>query len=88
MAKIIDRNKNGELVFPREIVDAVTPHERFEVDVQGNVLIARPVQEEQPLWATLSPKERAEEFRQWVKSLKPRARHLSDEAMRRENLYG
>jgi len=99
MAKVIDRNKNGDLVLPRELVDAVTPHERFEVDVQGNVLIARPVQdgvvadvehlqqEARRFWAEATPAERAREFRQWARSLKPRARHLPDEALRRENLY-
>ena len=87
MSSIVRIGKSGRITLPREVLDSVKTDSPYEVQVEGNTLRLSPVQEEQPLWATLSPKERAEEFRQWVRNLTPKARHLSDEAMRRENMY-
>jgi hypothetical protein len=87
MSRIIERNAKGEVVLPADIVDAVTPHDRFEVDVRGNQIVARPVEGEEPLWKRLTPEERAREFREWVRNLSPKAPHLPDEALRRESVY-
>lgn len=98
MSTVVQPNENGELVVPRELVNAISPHEQFVLDVQGNTLVARPVSEASGLsverlqreakrfWSETTPVERARELREWAISL-PRARHLPDEALRRENLY-
>ncbi len=99
MSTVVRPNKNGEVVVPRELVSVITPHDQLEVEVQGNSLVLRPLQEDvaaeverlqleaKRFWSEATPAERAREFREWARSLKPRARHLPDEALRRENLY-
>lgn len=71
----------------------VRPHSRFELEQDGQTLILRPVEEEEskagqpPIWMRLSPQERAEEFLNWARRQPPSDVHLTDEQLRRENIY-
>lgn len=69
----------------------VRPHSRFELEQDGQTLILRPIEngagDQRPLWERLSPQERAEEFLDWVRRQPPSDVHLTDEQLRRENIY-
>lgn len=85
MTFIVEINETGTLQLPEEVLQAIPPHTRFQVEVTSdNRLILSPL--EQPFWATATPEERAERFTQWVKSHKDGV-NLPDEALRRENIY-
>lgn len=94
MSSIVEVSASGTLQLPAEILEAIQPNSRFVVEVESipnNVpkqyrLILSPVLPEQPFWATATPEERAERFHQWVQSHKGGV-NLSDEALRRENIY-
>jgi antitoxin component of MazEF toxin-antitoxin module len=99
MSAVVRPNENGELVVPRELVSAVTPHEQFEVGVQGNVIVARPVRENaaadlehlqagaRRLWSEGTQEERVMAIREWIDAPRPPVPHLRDEALSRENIY-
>lgn len=87
MSAIVEINETGTLQLPDEILQTISPHTRFQVEVgSNNQLILSPLPPEQPFWATATPEERAERLMQWVQSHKDGA-NLPDEALRRENIY-
>ncbi|NES95203.1 MAG: hypothetical protein F6K32_08205 [Desertifilum sp. SIO1I2] len=94
MSLIVEVSESGTLQLPTEILQAIQPHTRFVVEIEGDRdstatqyrLILSPVSAELPFWATATPKERAERFHQWVQSHKD-GPNLPDEALRRENIY-
>lgn len=71
----------------------VRPHARYSVEREGQNLILRPLdsatvaEPDAFLWEVLSPEERAKEFLQWARRQPPSDVHLTDEQLRRENLY-
>ena len=99
MSSIVRIGKSGRITLPREVLDSVKTDAAYEVQVEGNTLRLSPViedvsaevehlqEEARRFWTEATPEERAREFREWARGLKPRARHLPDEALRRENLY-
>jgi hypothetical protein len=86
MHSMVEMTSDGILHLPDEIVQTLQPHTRFMVEVENGRLILSPVASEQPFWATATPEERAERWHQWVQSHK-NGPNLSDEALRRENIY-
>ena len=87
ITSIVEINETGTLQLPDEILQAIAPHTRFQVEIGAdNRLILSPLPSEQPFWATATPEERAERLMQWVRSHQDGA-NLPDEALRRENIY-
>ncbi|NBD31909.1 MAG: hypothetical protein GVY17_02770 [Cyanobacteria bacterium] len=87
MSTIVEINETGTLQLPDEILQTISPHTRFQVEVGShNQLILSPLPPEEPFWATATPEERAERLMHWVQSHKDGA-NLPDEALRRENIY-
>ena len=87
MSAIVEINETGVLQLPEEVLQAISPHTRFQVEIgEDNRLILSPLSAEQPFWATATPKERADKLREWVRSHK-NGSNLPDEALRRENIY-
>jgi hypothetical protein len=86
MTFIVEINETGTLQLPEEVLQAIPPHTRFQIEVTSdNRLILSPLPPEQPFWATATPEERVERFMEWVQSHKNGA-NLPDEALRRENI--
>jgi hypothetical protein len=83
----LETNDEGGLNLPAELIGAVKPHAKFELDVVGSVLILRPADKDNPFWQRATPQERAAMFRKWAESPRPTAPYLSLESLRRENLY-
>ncbi|PSO61979.1 MAG: hypothetical protein BRC49_09855 [Cyanobacteria bacterium SW_10_48_33] len=86
MKPIIEVNEDGTLSLPTEILEAIAPNRRFVVEVKDKTLILYPESQSQPFWVTATPQKRAERWRQWVQSHKDDP-NLSEEALRRENMY-
>mgnify|MGYP006948690695 CR=1 FL=1 len=87
MSAIVTINETGNLQLPEEILQAISPHTHFQVELTAdNRVILSPLSSEKPFWATATPQERAEKLREWVRSHKD-GPNLPDEALRRENIY-
>ncbi len=84
---MLETNDEGALYVPPDLIGGVRPHARFELEVLDNVLILRPADKDRPFWQTATSQQRAEAFRRWVDSPRPPAPDLTDESLRRENLY-
>ena len=87
MGKILEVDEGGVLTIPLDVLRREERPTRYEVDVQGDTLILRPAgKDRRPLWATASPQERANAFREWAASHRE-GPCLPDEALRRESIY-
>ncbi|MBD1943973.1 AbrB/MazE/SpoVT family DNA-binding domain-containing protein [Coleofasciculus sp. FACHB-712] len=86
MSLIVEVSESGTLQLPAEILQVIQPNSRFVIEVESDRLILSPVPPAQPFWATATPEERAERLMQWVQSHQNGA-NLTDEALRRENIY-
>jgi hypothetical protein len=95
MSAIVEITAAGILHLPPEILQSIPPHTRFVVEWHNGTLILRPEptsepepsdNSRQPLWATATPQEQAEDFLRWALSHKD-GPGLPDEALRRENMY-
>lgn len=86
MSQIIEVNEDGGLYLPATMVEQTKPHKRFFVEVSNGTLVLRPAVEAQPFWATATPEEWVQNFREWVASHTD-GPGLPDEALRRENMY-
>ena len=84
---MLETNDQGALNLPAELIGGAPPHAKFELEVVGDILVLRPVNKDQPFWQRASAQQRAEAFRRWADSPSPPAPELSDESLRRENLY-
>jgi hypothetical protein len=85
MTRFLEVDESGTLRLGPETLGPVKPRTRYVVEVLGETLILRPEQPP-PFWATATPEERAQAFREWA------ARHTSgpglpDEALHRESMY-
>jgi hypothetical protein len=83
----LETNDDGGLNLPAELLGAVKPHAKFELEILGDTLILRPADEVQSFWQRATAQQRAEMFRQWADSPRPPAPDLSNEALKRENIY-
>lgn len=91
MTRIVEADEQGAVHLDRETLGS-KPKMQFIVTHSNDQIVLKPVGEsekKEPPWESLSPQERAEEFLQWVQSLEkmPGGPSLSDEALRRENMY-
>ena len=84
---MLETNDQGALNLPAELIGGVRPHTKFELEVVGDILVLRPVDKDRPFWQRATAQQRVEAFRRWADSPSPPAPELSDESLRRENLY-
>ena len=87
MNRIVETNEEGAIHLSPELLGEPKPHTRYVVEVDGDILTLRPESNARPFWATATPQERAEAFRQWANKKRPSAPPLPSEALRRENIY-
>lgn len=83
----LETNDDGGLRLPPELIGGVRPHAKFELEVFGDILLLRPADRDQPFWRQATSQQRAEAFKQWAAAPRPPAPDLTDESLRRENLY-
>jgi hypothetical protein len=86
MSHTVEVSDEGTIRLPSDVLEQVKPHTRFVVEVHNGTVVLRPEDTEKPFWATATPKERAEDLRQWVANHKG-GPGLSDEAVSRESMY-
>jgi hypothetical protein len=90
MTRTVDADEQGAIHLSAELSGA-TPHARYEVVLDDGKVVLRLLDPSKagtrPLWERLTPAERIENLRQWLATLPPSEVSLSDEALRRENLY-
>ena len=89
MSHTVEVSDEGTIRLPSDVLEQVKPHTRFVVEVHNGTMILRPADPKKPFWATATPQERTERFRQWVEEIR-RQEHspaLPDEALRRESMY-
>ena len=84
---ILETNDDGGLRLPPELIGGVRPHAKFELEVLGDILLLRPADRDRPFWRQATTQQRAEAFKHWVEAPRPPAPDLTDESLRRENLY-
>ena len=84
---ILEVSDDGLLHIPGKFLTGVHPHEKFELDVLGNILLLRPVDTPHPFWQQATPSERANAFERWAITSPPHAPDLSDESLHREKLH-
>jgi hypothetical protein len=94
MSQIVEVNEDGALYLSPEMLGDAKPHTRYEVKAQGKMLVLVKVADAESqlpgarrFYETATPEQRAEAFRQWANEERPPAPPLSDEALRRENMY-
>lgn len=86
MSYVVEADESGA-IFLSGALTGSQPHERFQVEVRGKDLILQPMTTFPPGWDESSPEQRAQELMDWVRSLPPSDLHLTDEQLRRENIY-
>jgi hypothetical protein len=84
---MLETNDDGGLRLPPELIGGVRPHAKFELEVLGDMLLLRPADRERPFWRQATSQQRTEAFRRWAEAPRPPAPDLTDESLRRENLY-
>jgi hypothetical protein len=83
----LETNDDGGLRLPPELIGKVGPHTKFELEVLGDILLLRRADRDRPFWQQATSQQRAEAFQRWADAPRPPAPDLTDESLRRENLY-
>jgi hypothetical protein len=90
MSHVVEADEQGAIVLSGEMLGS-KPHARYQVDVQGESVTLRPMPmvTYPPNWHESTPQERVESFLRMVEEFEklPQGPSLSDEALRRENIY-
>ena len=84
---MLETSDDGGLHLPPELIGGVRPHTKFELEVLGDILVLRPADKDQPFWRRATAQQRAEAFQHWANAPRPPAPDLTDESLRRENIY-
>lgn len=86
MTHILKADGTGSLHLPADVLHA-GPDARFEVESSNGTIVLRRI--EQPFWETATPEQRVERLREWVAKLPACDSdvHLTNEQLRRENIY-
>lgn len=83
----LETSDDGALHLPPELIGGARPHAKFELEMLGDILLLRPADKDRPFWQQATAQQRAEAFRRWAAAPRPAAPELTDELLRRENLY-
>ena len=83
----VETSDDGGLHLPAELLGAVRPHAKFELQVLGGNLLLRPVERDALFRRGATPEERTVAFRHWAARPGPPAPDVPDESLRCEDLY-
>ena len=88
MRRIIEADESGSIRLAGEWLGS-KPHARYVLQSEGDHLILRSAEgsEQRSIWDRLTPAQRAEDFLNWIKQQRPAEIHLTNEQLRRENMY-
>ena len=89
MNRVVEADENGSIYLPREVSHS-NPNARYAVEhAAADQIVLRRLKDQKPLWETATPGQRVEHFRRWTEELRmyPTSPSLSDESLRRENIY-
>lgn len=86
MSHVIEADDRGTVHLTSDLTGA-KPHESFRVEVQGGTLMLRPLLTYPPDWDKTTPQQRAAAFAEAVSRFPASDIHLTDEQLRRENIY-
>jgi hypothetical protein len=88
MRRVVEADENGSIRLAREWTGA-TPHALYIVESEGEKLHLRPATgaSGESVWQTMTPEQRVEDFRRWLARQQPSDVHLTNEQLRRENMY-
>ena len=88
MTRVVEADKDGSIRLDREWTGA-KPHARYVVEIVGEQVHLRPAEGEKitSIWRTMTPEQRAEDLRRWLAQERPSEVHLTNEQLRRENMY-
>jgi hypothetical protein len=84
---MLETSDDGGLHLPPELIGGARPHAKFTLEVLGDTLVLRPADKEQPFWQRATAQQRVEAFQRWTHAPRPPAPDLTDESLRRENIY-
>ena len=92
MTRIVEADETGAIHLDREMLGS-RPGTKYTVDLSADQVVLKPIAQpetfQRSFWETLTPQERAADFLKVVSEWKnlPGGPSLSDEALRRENMY-
>ena len=89
MTRVVETDEKGAIVAPEQL--GLRPKSRYVAEVEGEQVVLKLATSEDEVRArreAMTPQQRAEEFLRWANRPRPAApRQLTDEELRRENLY-
>ncbi|HEY8748571.1 MAG TPA: hypothetical protein VIM11_11395 [Tepidisphaeraceae bacterium] len=88
MSRVVEADESGSIRLAGEWTGA-KPHARYIIEFEGGHVVLRLVEAELggSVWHVMTPEQRAEDFRQWIEQQRPAQAHLTNEQLRRENMY-
>jgi hypothetical protein len=89
MSHIVEADDQGSVLLSSELLKS-KPHARYEVKVRSGEILLRPLIKYPPGWEELTPQQRVERLKASLAKLpgpSPSDVHLTDEQLRRENIY-
>ena len=88
MTRVVEADEAGSIHLRAEWLGS-KPGDRYVVESQDDRFVLRPTtsDDSRPPWEKLTPQQRADDFLAWIQQQKPAEVHLTDEQLRRENLY-
>jgi len=92
MKRIVEADDNGSIRLAGEWT-GVKPHARYILESQGNHVVLTPAvsNTSESIWRELTPQQRADEFMEWIRQNRTTQHssdvHLTNEQLRRENMY-
>ena len=88
MTRVVEADEKGGLHLSAEWLNS-KPHARYMVEFEGERVILRPSDSAGNAAAECmrTPQQRAEAFLKWVGQQRAADVHLTDEQLRRENIY-
>jgi hypothetical protein len=86
MSNVIVADERGTVHLSGEVTGA-TPHARYRVELQDGSVVLRPLVRYPADWDKTSARQKLKAFIELARQFPPSDVHLSDEQLRRENIY-
>jgi hypothetical protein len=86
VSDVIAADERGTVHLSGEVT-GVRPHAQFRIELQDGSVILRPLVKYPADWEKTSSRQRLQSFLELIKQFPPSEVHLTDEQLRRENIY-
>jgi len=84
---ILEIGDDGVLHVPADLLAGAKPHAKYVLDVFGELIVLRPLEQSDLVWKNPDPAQRAEAFRRYAELPRPPAPDVPIEFFDREYLY-